>query len=160
MVGRVQLGRSDRHLWQAFPQKADETLGGIPALFLGDFAQLPPIGDTPLFSNKDYAGSDHASLLQQGKAVYSLLTKSVTLTQIFCQQGDDADQVNLCQALLRLRTHATAEEDYQSFQRHMWNNLSAEEQTSFQNALHLLPTKNSVSDYNKLHLAHTAQPVI
>jgi lipopolysaccharide biosynthesis regulator YciM len=114
----------------------------------------------PLFSNKDYAGSDHASLLQQGKAVYSSLTKSVTLTQIFHQQGDDADQVNLHQALLRHRTYTTTEEDYQLFQRHMWNNLSAEEQTSFQDALHLLPTKNSVSDYKKLHLAQTAQPVI
>ena len=88
MIGRVQLGRSDRRLRQAFPQKADEILGGLPALFFGDFAQLPPIGDVPLFSNKDYEGTDRASLLQQGKTVYNSLTKSVTLTQIFRQQGE------------------------------------------------------------------------
>ena len=87
MIGRVQLSRCDRCLCQAFPQKADETLGGLPALSFGDFAQFPPIGDTPLFSNKDYEGTDHASLLQQGKTVYNSLTKSVTLTQIFHQQG-------------------------------------------------------------------------
>jgi PIF1-like helicase len=160
MIGRVQLGRSDWRLRQAFPQKADETLGGLPALFFGDFAQLPPIGDTPLFSNKDYEGTDRASLLQQGKTVYNSLTKSVTLTQIFRQEGEDPDQVKLRQALLNLRTYTTTEEDYQFFQRRMWNNLTVEERTGFKDALHLLPTKNSVADYNKLHLAQTAQPVL
>jgi hypothetical protein len=160
MIGRVQLGRSDRRLRQAFPQHADETLGGLPALFFGDFAQLPPIGDTPLFSDKDYAGTDRASLLQQGKTVYNSLKNSVNLTQIFRQQGDDPDQVKLRQALLRLRTYATIEDDYQLFQRRMWNNLSVEERDGFKDALHLLPTKVAVADYNKLHLAKTAQPVL
>jgi ATP-dependent DNA helicase PIF1 len=119
MIGRVQLGRSDRRLRQAFPQHADETLGGLPALFFGDFAQLPPIGDTPLFSSKDYEGTDRVSLLQQGKTVYRSLNKPVTLTQVFRQQGDSPDQVKLCQALLGLRTYSTIEDDYQLFQRCM-----------------------------------------
>ena len=160
MIGRVQLGRSDQRLHQAFPQKADEILGGLPALFFEDFAQLPPIGDVPLFSNKDYEGTDRASLLQQGKTVYNSLTKSVTLTQIFRQQGENPNQVKLRQALLNLRTYTTTEEDYQLFQSRMWNNLTAEERTSFKDALHLLPKKNSVADYNKLHLAKTAQPIL
>ena len=70
------------------------------------------------------------------------------------------NQVKLRQALLNLRTYTTTEEDYQLFQSRMWNNLTAEEHTSFKDALHLLPTKNSVADYNKLHLAKTAQPIL
>jgi hypothetical protein len=44
MVGRSQLGRVDHSLRQAYPQNADEILGGMPGIFFGDFAQLPPVG--------------------------------------------------------------------------------------------------------------------
>ena len=67
--------------------------------------------------------------------------------------------MKLRQALLRLRTYSTIEDDYQLFQRRMWNNLTADECAGFKDALHLLPTKNSVAEYNNLHLAQTAQPV-
>jgi hypothetical protein len=53
----------------------------------------------------------------------------------------------------------TGEDDYQLFQRHMWNNVTADKHAGFKDALHLLPTKNSVAEYNKLHLVQTAQPV-
>jgi hypothetical protein len=42
----------DCRLRQTYPQDADEILGGIPTIFFGDFAQLPPVGDTPMYSNK------------------------------------------------------------------------------------------------------------
>ena len=48
MVGHAQLGHVDCCLCQAFPSHSGDILGGLPAIFLGDFAQLPPIGDTPL----------------------------------------------------------------------------------------------------------------
>jgi ATP-dependent DNA helicase PIF1 len=49
MVDRKQIGRVDRRLQQIYPSNATEILGGMPALIFGDFAQLPPVGDTPLF---------------------------------------------------------------------------------------------------------------
>ena len=52
MVGRSQVGHMDCHLYQAYPQNADEILGGIPAIFFGDFAQLPPVGDSPMYLDK------------------------------------------------------------------------------------------------------------
>src|SRR6266536_582100 len=52
MVGAAQLGRIDQHMRQAYPHHAEETLGGIPAIFFGDFAQLPPVGDSPIYSSK------------------------------------------------------------------------------------------------------------
>ena len=52
MIGLTQMGRIDRQLRQAFPTKYDLTLGGLPAIIFGDFAQLPPIGDIPLYSTK------------------------------------------------------------------------------------------------------------
>ena len=52
MVGRSQVGQMDCHLCKANPQNADEILGGIPTIFFGDFGQLPPVGDSPMYSDK------------------------------------------------------------------------------------------------------------
>jgi ATP-dependent DNA helicase PIF1 len=93
MVGKAQMGRCDQCLWQALPGDASETLGGLPTLFLGDFGQLPSIGDTPLFSPKVFSGGSCASLLSQGRTVYELFKQSVTLNHIYCQEGDDPEQV-------------------------------------------------------------------
>jgi len=52
MVGRSQVGQIDCHLHQAHPQNTDEIFGGIPTIFFGDFGQLPPVGDSPMYSDK------------------------------------------------------------------------------------------------------------
>lgn len=64
MVGRAQMGRCDRRLRQANPSHADDILGGYPAIFFGDFAQLPPIGDSPLYSTK--VANQRAGLTAEG----------------------------------------------------------------------------------------------
>jgi hypothetical protein len=83
MVGRAQMGKCDRHLRQAFPGNSDEILGGLPALFFGDFAQLPPIGDTPLYSTKN--SGYHLALTQEGRRVFESFEKSITLSRIVLQ---------------------------------------------------------------------------
>ena len=72
-----QMGCSDRHLRQAFPKNAGDSLGGIPAIFFGDFSQLPPIGDTPLYTTTSSARK-HA-LTMEGRCVFESFNKSVTL---------------------------------------------------------------------------------
>ncbi len=73
MVGRAQMGHCDRHLRQAFPESAGDSLGGVPAIFFGDFAQLPPIGDTPLYTTTSSARK-HA-LIMEGRHVFEGLKK-------------------------------------------------------------------------------------
>ena len=82
MVGQAVLGRCDRRLRQAFPAKADEVFGGMPLLFFGDFAQLPPIGDSTLYSTKAPKGACCALGLE-GQTAYMSFTQSVTLSTIF-----------------------------------------------------------------------------
>ena len=50
MVGRATVGQVDKCLCQVFPHKADEVFGGCPLLLFGDFGQLSPVGDTPLYT--------------------------------------------------------------------------------------------------------------
>jgi hypothetical protein len=159
MIGRVQMGRCDRRLRQAFPAAADEILGGLPALVFGDFFQLPPIGDTPLYSDKPTAGR-RAGLAAEGRAVFESFTQSVTLQKVFRQQGDNLEQVQFRDALMRLREYKTTEADHSLFSTRFWENLSPEERTSFSDTLHLLPTREAVDTLNTLRLSMLGKPVV
>jgi hypothetical protein len=81
MVGRSRVGCIDHHLRQADPQNADEILGGMSAIFFGDFAQLPPVGDSPMYSDKQAAY--HTALHAEGCHVFESFNQSVTLKLSF-----------------------------------------------------------------------------
>jgi hypothetical protein len=111
MVGRAQIGRCDRRLRQAFPANSDEILGGLPTIILGDFVQLPPIGDSPLYSTK--TSGKKAALTAEGQRVYNAFTQSITLSRIFRQEGNDPAQIRFRDGLLWLQTYSTNDEDYE-----------------------------------------------
>jgi hypothetical protein len=76
MVGRSKVGQMDHHLHQAHPQNADEISGGIPTIFFGDFGQLPPVGDSPMYSDKPLAY--RTALHAEGHCVFESFKQSVT----------------------------------------------------------------------------------
>lgn len=158
MVGRSQMGRVDRRLRQAYPQNSTEVLGGMPALFFGDFAQLPPIGDTPLYSTKP--ANFRSGLTAEGRNVFEAFNQSVTLGTVFRQAGQDPMQVAFRDALLRLRTYSVTQDDYDLLSSRFWDNLSPEQRSEFTDVLHLLPTRSSVFDLNCRRIANTGQPVL
>ena len=51
MVGRRMLALIDMRLRQAFPEKANESFEGRSIIFFGDFRQLPPELDLPMYTN-------------------------------------------------------------------------------------------------------------
>ena len=53
MVGRKLFGQVDRRLRQVFPRHACEAFGGCSCLLFGDFGQLPPVMDLPLYTTSD-----------------------------------------------------------------------------------------------------------
>lgn len=92
MVGHAQMGRADRRLRQIFLAASEETLGGLPAIFFGDCAQLPPIGDTSLYSSKT-SGGWRLDLALEWRQVFESFQQSITLSRIFCQEGEDPEQI-------------------------------------------------------------------
>ena len=72
----------------------------MPTFNFGDFAWLPPVGDTPLYSDK--SSSACTTLSQEGRMVFEHFTQSVTLDTVYHQAGNDHDQVAFRDALLRL----------------------------------------------------------
>ncbi|KAJ7302146.1 hypothetical protein DFH08DRAFT_826893 [Mycena albidolilacea] len=158
-LGRAQMGRCDHQLRQAFPSAADDILGGLPAPVFGDFFQLPPIGDTPLYSDKPIVGRC-AGLCAEGRAVFEPFTQSVTLETVFHQEGDNREQVQFCDALVRLREYKVTEDDHSLFSTRFWENLSSEERASFSDTLHLLPTREAVDTLNTLRISQLGKPVV
>ena len=43
----------DARLRQAIPERANQLIGGVPIILRGDFAQLSPVRDQPLFMPPD-----------------------------------------------------------------------------------------------------------
>jgi ATP-dependent DNA helicase PIF1 len=71
----------DHCLCQAHPHNSDEILSGMSTIFFGDFAQLPPVGDSAMYSDKQsgYCTALHA----EGCHVFGSFKQSVTLNTIF-----------------------------------------------------------------------------
>ena len=153
MVGRTMAGKIDLRLREI---TTDQLMEGIGILLFGDFAQLPPVADAPLYSSK----IPKNQLQIAGKEFYLSFNQSVTLQRIFCQQGDDPVSQQFRDLLLRLRTYSITQEDYHLLSTRFSLNVPAEEQNNFKDAIHLFPTREMVDDYNHHYLESTNLPVL
>ena len=94
MIGRKMAGKMDSRLRQIL---ADEVMGGIGVLLFGDIAQLPPVGDSPLYSSK----VPSEALVIAGRNAYFSFNQSITLQHIFRQHGNDPVSQHFRELLLR-----------------------------------------------------------
>ena len=95
MVGRKIFGQIDRRLRQVFPHHTQEVFGECSILLFGDFGQLPPVMDLPL-----YTTDTHSDLSDQGRAACLHFNKAFTLTQVMRQACKDPEQVHFRDILL------------------------------------------------------------
>ena len=98
MVGRKILGQVDKHLRQVFPHHADALFGGCSCLLFGDFGQLPPVMDLPI-----YTTVSRSALSDLGSSAYQLFDSAVVLKQVMRQSGREPSQVLFRNILLHLR---------------------------------------------------------
>ncbi|XP_044716016.1 PIF1-like helicase domain-containing protein [Hirsutella rhossiliensis] len=109
MLGLEQLARIDSRLRQAFPQRNLEFFGGVSVLLVGDFFQLPPVRQKPLYSTS----TGLSSLERRGQVAYRLFDRTVFLTTVQRQAGDD--QAQFRQALQELREARLTQSEVHSF---------------------------------------------
>ncbi|XP_044715201.1 ATP-dependent DNA helicase PIF1 [Hirsutella rhossiliensis] len=109
MLGLEQLARIDSRLRQAFPQRNLEFFGGVSVLLVGDFFQLPPVRQKPLYSTS----TGLSSLERRGQVAYRLFDRTVFLTTAQRQAGDD--QAQFRQALQELREAKLTQSEVDSF---------------------------------------------
>ena len=125
MVGRKIFGQVDRRVRQAFPHHSQEVFEGCSCLLFGDFGQLPPVMDLPL-----YTTDSRSELSYQGRASYQTFQQAVVQDQVMRQAGQDPEQVKFRDILLRLRDAKVTVAD--------WNHLMTRTPTKVQDVSPLL----------------------
>ena len=88
----------DNQLQVIFPATSHQPFGGINILICGDFFQLPPVGGKSLFSLR----VSHVNEIK-GQQLYQAFDKTIRLTEIMRQQGDDPVSIRFRQTLGELR---------------------------------------------------------
>jgi len=84
MMGPSLFGTVAKKLQKGF-RRADLPLGGIPLLILyGDDAQLPPVGQQPLF---DRSATEKKEVAKYGKLTYLSISRAVYLRQMVRQRA-------------------------------------------------------------------------
>jgi hypothetical protein len=133
-------------VFQQFPENRDEFFGGLSVILIGDFFQLRPVLNKPLYSARD----DLKDIEIVGRNVYLSFNKSVLLTTVQRQQGKD--QAPFRRALEELRKADVTVASWQLLTSRCSVKLSHEEVDSFGGALRIYPTKAQVVKYNHDHM--------
>lgn len=155
MLGLRMLGWVDRRLREIFPEQRDEFFGGISIILIGDFFQLPPVRQKPLYTEANQSLSPDD---QYGLNAYFAFEKSVFLTTVQRQVGEE--QAAFRQALLELREMKVAPESWQLLSSRCAVNLTQEERDQFRDALHIYPTKRKVQEHNHERMIRLDSPAI
>jgi PIF1-like helicase len=141
MIGRKMLSKVNARLGQAYSETRDNYFGGSSVLLFGDFGQLPPVGDTPLYDLAPRTGPGNHAELNNGRHIYLSMTESIKLNCIFLRQRrEDPQSLRFREVLQHLCGSSIVPEDIQFLNQRYIHDLPPQEKAVFDNALHLCPT--------------------
>lgn len=133
--------------------RTDTTFGGISVILVGDIAQLPPVGDKPL-----YHSLPKTEKRMQGLLLYHEFNKVVKLTVNQRVQGSTIEQSNFRALLTRARYGNLTMSDWQSLisqTPNKVNNINDFTQHSVRLSYH----KEKVAELNMSKLKSLNQPI-
>jgi len=118
-------------------------------LLVGDFHQLPPIGQAALYSNLPARPLELASY---GKGAYKAINQTAVLNQVMRQGGDDAKSSAFRTALIELRSDSVSNLTWKLLLTRYKQGLSTNKVVDFNNAIQLYSTRAAVGKYNTIRL--------
>ncbi len=151
MIGHKMLSSLDNRL-RAGTGKEDIPFGGMSVILMGDFGQLPPVGDKPMYvTGNGSVVSDH------GHSLYLMFDSVIIiLEQVIHQAGEDTETIAFRGLLMRMRNGKVTEEDWKLLLQHSTTNVPMDQ---FTDAIRLYFDKKSVAEYNYEKLLQIGQPV-
>ena len=155
MLGLKTLGWIDRRLREIFLGRGDLFFGGLSVILIGDFFQLPPVLNKPIYAEYDTSLKDIELV---GYNAYQAFRQSVFLETIQRQHGEDQAAFRL--ALLELRQARVSVESWELLSLRCASNLTAEERKAFADAVRIYPTREKVNTYNHEHMVDLRSPAL
>ena len=155
MVGRRMLGLIDTRLRQIFSEKKNEPFGGRSIILFGDFGQLPPVLDVPMYSTN----ISRDGLSNYRIATYKFFSEVYKLDIIQRQSGDSEVQQEFRDILLRLCDGESSLNDWKTLTTRFEENLNQDERDSFSDAISILTTWEEVDKINIDMLRSLQRPV-
>ena len=95
----------------------------------------------------------------RGNTLWRTFDTFITLSMVFCQQGDDPSQIHFRQLLLNLRNATPTIADWTLLMSRTSSSLSQTENRVFDQSTHLFSTNNSVALHNKQMLKQLNVPI-
>ena len=154
MIGCFLFWCMDQRLRQAKPQSAHLPFGGVLVLLCGDWSQLPPVGDKPLWSTGRKTAKQ-----QLGYALYKLFTKCYKLQVSMRQQGEANEQFR--QELGRLADGSFTIADWRRWSSRELSTLPEKEREAFlTQGVKLCSRKTDMVTFNEAGLRRTGSPIL
>ena len=135
-----------------FPERSEELFGGRSCLLTGDWGQLPPVMDLPL-----YTTVSRTELSDLGSIDYHFFDRAVVLDRVMRQARQDAGQERFRNLLLRLRNAELTVEVWKYLMTQTTGEVG--DTKSFDDALRLHPTIEAVAEQNVAKLRASDQPI-
>lgn len=155
MLGLRFLYKIDSRL-RAICAEPERYFGGMNILLCGDFAQLPPVGDNPLYSQPRHTSPE----LQVAMAAYMAFTESIFLTQLMRQDGVSNSAVKFRAALSEMRDGPISIDHWKFLQTRTKERLSFEEWARFTHSIRLYFRNADSAEYNIVALEHLDRPIM
>ena len=144
MIGLPQLYYIDSRLRQIFPAHSDTPFGGLNIIMCGDFYQLPPVGMSPLYDIKPAVKAE----IIQAQSLYQCFDRTIQLTRIMRQQGEDEESVQFRTLLEGLRHGNITDASYELLLGRVYENLAPDVRDEFRDALRIYGTRAAVHIHN------------
>ena len=154
MIDLKMLSLIDDRLRVIFPATSHLPFGGMNVLISGDFYQLPPVKEKPFYSLR----ASHVDEIK-GQQLYRAFNKTIWLTQVMRQLGDNPLSVWFRQTLGELREGKLTQEGWDFLYTHVTNQLSSVELSFMDGTLRLYFTRAEVHQTNMANLAAMNKPV-
>ncbi|CAK5270705.1 unnamed protein product [Mycena citricolor] len=158
MLGLRTLSQIDSRLRQILPHRSNNVFGGLNLALVGDFAQLPPVGDRPLYAPPSTDVSDSGSMSRDGSRLYQMFTESYRLRVVHRQQGDSPEQTAFRNLLHHASKGSLSVAEWETLQTRCFSNLNEAEKASFQDSLCLFTTREDVNAINLQEIQALGEP--
>jgi hypothetical protein len=143
MIDLKILSIIDDRLRLIFPDQSDQAFGGLNVLLCGDFFQLPPVNGRPLYATKVTG-----PIAIKGQGLYQSFDRTIRLTQVMRQRGEDETAIQFRMALSELRESRLSQSSWELLCTRVQNQLLPDEVASFQSALRLYFTNDEARERN------------